>query len=91
MNTLSETNPAFTIRELNDAAALAAELVSQLPVDQQGKGRNVAQAFDYALAVIEEMQRRLRVAEGALNQTAATMARTATEINPATLALWPPF
>ncbi|NMP24939.1 hypothetical protein [Sulfobacillus harzensis] len=91
MNTLSETNPTFTIRDLNDAAALAEELVTLLPVEQQDKGRHVAQAFDYALAMMDEMQRRLRLSQVALNELASKAVHTANDVNPASLALWPPF
>lgn len=48
----------MTLRELNDAAAQATYLVTSLPADRQAQGQHVAQAFDYALALIDEMGRR---------------------------------
>lgn len=81
----------LTLRDLNNAAALAESLVSELPGDQQNAGRTVAHALQYATALLEEMQRRLNVAEGTLNQIASTASRTAAEVDPLSLGLVPRF
>ncbi|NMP24689.1 hypothetical protein [Sulfobacillus harzensis] len=88
---MSDSPATLTLRDLNNAAALAEALVAQLPADQQVQGHAVAHAFQYAVALLEEMQRRLRLAEGVFNQLASTAARTGSEVNPASLGLWPPF
>lgn len=88
---MPESPTHFTLHNLNEAAVLAEELVAQLPDDQQSQGHTVARALLYATALIEEMQRRLRVAEGTLNQLASTAMRTASDVSPSSLGLWPPL
>lgn len=79
----------MTKQGLNQAVALAETLIAQLPLDQQDHGHTVVHAFQYALALMDEMQRRLSVADGTLNQIASTATRTATEVDPQTLDLHP--
>lgn len=88
---MPDSPATLTLRDLNNAAALAEALVAQLPADQQVQGHAAAHAFQYAIAVLEEMQRRLRLAERVFTELASTAARTAAEVNPATLGLWTPF